>query len=65
MKKQQNCNNRHTHKEDSHYENAPIQIYKKNSPPKTEYFQIKKKNKQKKTLIFFIFLLKSQIVDTL
>ena len=25
-----------------HYENMPIQIYKKKSPPKTENFQIKK-----------------------
>ena len=24
-----------------HYENTPIHIYKKNSPPKTENFQIK------------------------
>ena len=31
-----------------HYENTPIQIYKKNSPRKTEIFRIKKK-----TLIFF------------
>ena len=25
----------------NHYENTPIQIYRKNSPPKTENFQIK------------------------
>ena len=25
-----------------HYENTPIQIYKKNLPPKTENFQIQK-----------------------
>ena len=34
------------------YENTPIQIYSKISPPKTESFQLK-------TLIFFIFLLKT------
>ena len=33
--------------ENKHYENMPIQIYSKFSPPKTENFQIKK------TLIFF------------
>ena len=36
----------------AHYENTPIQIYWRNSPPKTESFQIK-------ILIFFIFLLKT------
>ena len=36
----------------AHYENTPIQIYWKNSPPKTESFQIK-------ILIFFICLLKT------
>ena len=35
-----------------HFENTPIQIYSKMSPPKTESFQLK-------TLIFFIFLLKT------
>ena len=35
-----------------HYENTPIQIYRKFLPPKTERFR-------KKFLIFFIFLLKT------
>ena len=35
-----------------HYENTPIQIYRKESPPKTESFQIK-------ILIFFIILFKT------
>ena len=35
-----------------HYENTPIQIYSKISPPKAESFQLK-------SLIFFIFLLKT------
>ena len=35
-----------------HYENTPIQIYGKVSPPKTESFQLK-------TLIFFKYLLKT------
>ena len=30
------------HEGKDHYENTPIQIYRKNSPPKTENFQIKK-----------------------
>ena len=37
----------------------PIQIYRKISPPKTVNFQIKKK-----TLIFYIFLLKTEAVLT-
>ena len=40
-----------------HYENMPIQIYRKFHLQKTENFQIRK-------LIFFIFLLKTQIVGT-
>ena len=40
-----------------HYENTPIQIYGKFHLQKTEFFQIK-------TPIFFIFLLKKQIVGT-
>ena len=46
-----------------HHENTPIQIYRKNSPPKAEKFQIKKNNnnkkKNKQKNIFFIFLLKT------
>ena len=46
----------HKWKQDSHYENMPIQIFESNklkiSPQKTESFQIK-------ILIFFIFLLKT------
>ena len=40
----------------AHYENTPIHI-QKISLPKTETFKIEKK--QKKTLIFFVFLLKT------
>ena len=42
-----------------HYENMPIQIHWKFLPPKD-----KKKNSDKKNLIFFIFLLKTDIVGT-
>ena len=45
------------HKTHFDYENTPIQIYLKISPPKAESFQAK-------ILIFFIFLLNTLIVDT-
>ena len=41
-----------------HYENTPIQIYRKFHLQKLKMFQIKK------TLIFFIFLIKTLIVGT-
>ena len=41
----------------THYENTPIQIYRKFHFQKLKIFR-------KKTLIFFIFLLKTQIVGT-
>ena len=54
MKKGQNFQHAHFEINSTHYENMPIQIYRKSLTPKNENFQIKNAN---------IFLISAQNID--